>query len=105
MDHSIIPRLQVYAQFPDTKGSAQSNGSPAPNNIKLPIATSVFNTYYTYYTYTYRFTFKTWVSVEAFREQTCQREVELRDFDAMELYRDAMSHGSWAKTAMRELGF
>eukprot|EP00913_Durusdinium_trenchii_P031936 g29910.t1 len=40
-------------------------------------------------------------STEALEEKL----VELRDFDAMELYRDAMSHGSWAKTAMRELGF
>ncbi|CAL1139708.1 unnamed protein product [Cladocopium goreaui] len=40
-------------------------------------------------------------STEALQEKL----VELRDFDAMELYRDAMSHGSWAKTAMRELGF
>lgn len=34
-----------------------------------------------------------------------ERLVELRDFDAMELYRDAISHGSWAEKAMRELGF
>ncbi|CAJ1452663.1 unnamed protein product [Effrenium voratum] len=34
-----------------------------------------------------------------------EKLVELRDFDPMELYRDAMSHGSWAKTAMHELGF
>ena len=40
-------------------------------------------------------------STEALQE----RLVELRDFDAMELYRDAMSHGGWAQTAMRELGF
>ena len=40
-------------------------------------------------------------STEALQE----RLVELRDFDAMELYRDAMSHGRWAQTAMRELGF
>lgn len=34
-----------------------------------------------------------------------ERLVELRDFDPMELYRDAVSHGKWAEKAMRELGF
>jgi len=34
-----------------------------------------------------------------------ERLVELRDFDPMELYRDAMSHGRWAEKAMHELGF
>jgi len=31
--------------------------------------------------------------------------VELRDFDPMELYRDAVAHGRWAEKAMRDLGF
>ncbi|CAK0819058.1 unnamed protein product [Prorocentrum cordatum] len=34
-----------------------------------------------------------------------ERLVELRDFDPMELYRDAVSHGKWAGKAMRDLGF
>jgi len=38
---------------------------------------------------------------------TCLQErlVELRDFDAMELYRDMVTDGRWAAKAMRELGF
>eukprot|EP00929_Paragymnodinium_shiwhaense_P031046 TRINITY_DN1747_c0_g4_i1.p1 TRINITY_DN1747_c0_g4~~TRINITY_DN1747_c0_g4_i1.p1 ORF type:complete len:2129 (+),score=480.49 TRINITY_DN1747_c0_g4_i1:110-6496(+) len=34
-----------------------------------------------------------------------ERLVDLRDFDPMELYRDAVNHGRWAEKAMRHLGF
>ena len=34
-----------------------------------------------------------------------ERLVELQEFDAMELYRDALRQGSWAQNAMKALGF
>eukprot|EP00931_Biecheleriopsis_adriatica_P019130 TRINITY_DN1313_c0_g1_i1.p1 TRINITY_DN1313_c0_g1~~TRINITY_DN1313_c0_g1_i1.p1 ORF type:complete len:2114 (+),score=427.23 TRINITY_DN1313_c0_g1_i1:68-6409(+) len=55
-----------------------------------------------------RFLFVSTAFVHAVPSATsCLEEklVELRDFDAMELYRDAISHGSWALTALKELGF
>lgn len=55
-----------------------------------------------------RFLFVSTAFVHAVPSATsCLEEklVELRDFDPMELYRDAVTHGKWAEKAMRDLGF